>query len=177
MAAEVLTGHDPTTGSNCLCPVTSPCLAFLVAFQPYPLRCDGRVQVVSKFNFCFHSFTLQGCVGVLTKMRLRTPREWHYFIMHRLFVFHTCSSLKIDRGFGIASLIRLSYLPHIEIPNAAFWILFAYLLASLRPNSISLACFLLLVFSPAGIFRFSKYTLTREYLQSGFGCSSLSIHV
>lgn len=50
-------------------------------------------------------------------------------------------------GFGIASWIRLSYLPHVKIPNAAFWILFAYLLTSLRPHSISLACFLLLVFT------------------------------
>ena len=42
---------------------------------------------------------------MLTNMRLRTAREWQYFIMHRLFVFHTCSALKIGRnGLSVAEL-------------------------------------------------------------------------
>ena len=50
-------------------------------------------------------------------------------------------------GFGIATWIRLSFLPHVEIPNVLFWILFAYLGTSLRPHGTSLACFLLLIFT------------------------------
>lgn len=50
-------------------------------------------------------------------------------------------------GLFIASCIRTYYIPHIEIPNAVFWVLFSFLLLSVRPQSIGLGCFWLLIFT------------------------------
>lgn len=50
-------------------------------------------------------------------------------------------------GLFIASYIQTSYIPHIEIPNAVFWVLFSFLLLSVRPQSIGLGCFWLLIFT------------------------------
>ena len=51
-------------------------------------------------------------------------------------------------GFAVACALTGWLLPHIEIPNAVFWILFSFLLiCALRPRSIGLGCFWLLIFA------------------------------
>jgi len=76
---------------------------------------------------------------------------WIVFLFLYQFMFLRLRARVFYIGLAIAFNVQNLYLPYIEIPNTVFWVLFAFLLTTIAPESIGLGCFWLLISTRSSI--------------------------